>query len=397
MGTARKHKAWAVMVALFVFLGLAALVGVAGCGGDESAVTTTYWRATDTTAAATATTTAERASESQAAPGQSNDGDTAAYEPQTGAIDQALATTALEAVSSQKVISDAQLEVEVEKGKFQTVFDQAMMIAKRYGGYLLSATAYASGEENSLKSGTVAVRVPASSFTEALSDASKLGTLKSESLSTQDVTEEYVDLEARIRNSEANVEHLFALLDLAKTIDEIVHVRSIITSAQEELETLKGRMRYLEEHTSFSTISVTIYEAGVEEEVVPVVEEEKESWGFVAALEDALRYLVKVFNGIIRGLGVLIPVLVVLAIIGYIVYRVWRSSARRKREEEQARKQFGPNSSWRPPAAAVTPNQAGQPVPQGRAAQSGVVAQPEAAPPAGAPAEASPTDEVKGS
>ncbi len=160
MGTARKHKAWAVMVALFVFLGLAALVGVAGCGGDESAVTTTYWRATDTTAAATATTTAERASESQAAPGQSNDGDTAAYEPQTGAIDQALATTALEAVSSQKVISDAQLEVEVEKGKFQTVFDQAMMIAKRYGGYLLSATAYASGEEDSLKSGTVAVRVP---------------------------------------------------------------------------------------------------------------------------------------------------------------------------------------------------------------------------------------------
>ncbi len=137
------------------------------------------------------------------------------------------------------------------------------------------------------------------------------------------------------------MEHLFALLDMAKTIDEIVHVRSIITSAQEELETLKGRMRYLEEHTSFSTISVTIYEAGVEEEVVPVVEEEKESWGFVAALEDALRYLVKVFNGIIRGLGVLIPVLVVLAIIGYIVYRdlaVVRSA--------QAGGRAGPEAVW---------------------------------------------------
>ena len=395
MGTAGKHKTWAV-VALFVLLGLAALVGVAGCGGAESEVTTTYWRGeTASTAAATATTWA--ATDTTAAPGQSNDGDSATYEPRTGAIDQALATTALEAVSSQKVISDAQLEVEVEKGKFQAVFDQAMMIAKRYGGYLLSATAYASGEEDSLKSGTVAVRVPSGSFTEALSDASKLGTLKSESLSTQDVTEEYVDIEARIRNSEANVEHLFALLDMAKTIDEIVHVRSIITSAQEELETLKGRMRYLEEHTSYSTISVTIYEAGVEEEVVPLVEEEKESWGFVAALEDALRYLVKVFNGIIRGLGVLIPILVVLAIIGYIAYRVWRASARRKRDEEQARKQFGPDSGWRPSTTAGTPNRAGQPVSEGRAAQSGVVPQQEAAPPAGAPAEVAPADEVKGS
>ena len=63
-----------------------------------------------------------------------------------------------------------------------------------------------------MKSGTVAIRVPSNSFTQALSDAGKLGTLKNQSLSTQDVTEEYVDLQARITNSEAHVNSLVALL-----------------------------------------------------------------------------------------------------------------------------------------------------------------------------------------
>jgi hypothetical protein len=403
MQAARKHKSWAVIVALFVLLGLAALAGVAGCGGEYEAVTTTYGRGENapTTAGAMTSTTWAAATDTTAAPVQFSDDD-GASEPQSGVVDQALATTALEAVSSQKVISDAQLEVEVEKGKFQTVFDQAMLLTKRYGGYLLSATAYASGEEDSLKSGTVAVRIPSSSFTEALSDASKLGTLKSESLSTQDVTEEYVDLEARIRNSEANVEHLFALLDMAKTIDEIVHVRSIITSAQEELETLKGRMRYLQEHTSFSTISVTIYETGVEEEVTPVVEE-KESWGVVDALEAGLRNLVKAFNAIVRALGILIPILILVGIVAYIVYRIVRGAQRRNREQEQARRQFGPASSWRPPVQGETrvpagqPVGAGQPAPGGQAMNPDVVYQQQTVPPAGASAEAGSDDQVQGS
>jgi hypothetical protein len=361
MLASRAHKGWAATIAVALILGLAALAGVAGCGGEESALPPRAGQYTDTTAGAMTSTTWAAAEYDQS--------EAAATDSFGYGTDQAMAgtLTALEAASGQKIISDAQLEIEVEQGKFQTVFDQALLLADRYGGYLVSSNSYASGEENSMKSGTVAIRVPSSSFTKAVSDASKLGTLKNQSLSTQDVTEEYVDLEARIKNSEAYVESMIALFGKAQTVDEILQVQSVLNYAQEDLEALKGRMRYLEEHTSYSTITMSIYETGVEVT-------SGDDWGFVAALKDGLRNIVKAFNAIIRGLGVLIPVLIVLGIIAWIVYLIARAILRRNRAREQARYQAYPQG-W-----SGQPFQGAPSVPGGAGAQPNTGDEPKATP-----------------
>lgn len=334
----RRHKGWAAALAVVMLLVFAALAGFSGCGGANESVTTTtagsYVRPAATTASP-ATTVAHAGEQSGGAP---------AYDSSTSfgaGVAMAGTLAAMQAASGQKIIADAQLEIEVENGKFQTVFEQALLLAGRYGGYLVSSNSYASGEENTMKSGTIAIRVPSTSFTQALSDAGKLGTLKNETLSTQDVTEEYVDLQARIKNSEAHVNSLVALLAKAKTIDEILQVQSTLTYAQSELEQLKGRQRYLDEHTDYSTITMTIYEKGTE----PVA---LSTWGVGSAFKDALHYVVRVFNGIIRGLGVLIPVLIVLAIIAYIVYRIVLAVSRRNRQKQQTLYQPHPQG-WRPP------------------------------------------------
>jgi hypothetical protein len=344
----RTRRGGMIALAIVVVVVVAVLVGAIGCSAGSSEVTTTYAAsyATATTAAG-AVTTVGRGDEAAGAPAPSAD-----YSSSSGAEGAFTGTlTALAAASGQKIISDAQLEIEVEAGKFQTVFDLALMLATRYGGYLVNSSSYASGEENTMKSGTVAVRVPSNSFTQALSDAGKLGTLKNQTLSTQDVTEEYVDLEARIKNSEAHVNSLVALLSQAKTVDEILQVQSVLTYAQQDLEQLKGRLRYLDANTSYSTITLSIYEKGTE----PVV---ASAWGTGSAFKDALHYVVRVFNGIIRGLGVLIPVLIVLAIIGYIVYRIVMAVARRNRERQQAMYQPRPQQGWGapPPAGFAAPD-----------------------------------------
>ena len=312
------------IVAAFLLLGIAALLGVAGCGEKEEAAAPSEFDSFVSTTAAPATTEFAGG----AAPPYSRESES--YAGTSGTVTAMLST--LEAASGQKVIADAVLEIEVDQGRFEAVFEQARLLADRYGGYLVSSQAVASGEEESLKSGTVVVRVPASSFNRALSDASKLGKVKSEQIQTQDVTEEYVDLEARIANSEAHVKALLALLAKAKTVDEILQVQQTLTYAQQELEQLKGRMRYLQEHTSFSTLTMSIHETGVKVATT-------EDWGVVQALKDALKNFVRAVNAIIRGLGVLIPVLIVLAIIGYIVYRIWRALARRSRERRSAQYQ----------------------------------------------------------
>jgi hypothetical protein len=354
----RRRKAGIVALAIVLVFALAAVIGTIGCGGEFEGVTTTapgsYSRPAAVSTTAAPATTVWRGDESDGAgspsyaPNYSASGD-------TGSTSQALGgtLTALEVAAGQKVISDAQVEIEVEAGMFQNVFSQALLLADRYGGYLVSSNSYASGDDGTMKTGTVAIRVPSTSFAKALDDAGKLGSLKSQNLSSQDVTEEYVDLQARIKNSEAYVNSLEALLAKAKTVDEILQVQSVLTYAQQDLEQLKGRLRFLDEHTSYSTITMSIFEKGTE----PV---EASSWGVGGAFKDALHYLVRVFNGIVRGLGVLIPVLIVVAIVAYIIYRIVATVVRRNRRKQQMTYQQQPQGWHSMPAGPV----------QGQAAQT---------------------------
>ena len=319
------HKGWIGAVAVVLVLALAAALGIGGCAAsksnDEGLSPNTTYAGVMTTAGATTTIVQ---------PGEAGRDETSGVASLTGSGGEFTgALTALERASSEKVISDAQLEIEVETGKFQSAFDQTLLLAGRYGGYVVGSGSQASGEEGTMQSGTIAVRVPAVSFSRALSDAAKLGEVKNRQVRTQGVTEEYVDLQARITNSQAHVRALLDLLARAKTVDEILQVQQVLAQAQQQLEELQGRLRYLDEHTSYSTITMAIYETGVV--VTPPGE-----WGITKAFKDALHNLVGAVNAIVRGLGVLIPVLVVLGIIAYVVYRIWRGAVRRRRERPAA-------------------------------------------------------------
>jgi hypothetical protein len=286
----------------------------------------------------------------------------------SGEIDQSVGGTlvALQTGADQKIIADAQLDIEVQPGEFQAAFTQALLLADRYGGYVVMSSSEASGEDDAMKSGVVSIRIPAGSFDNAVSDAGGLGELKDQVITTQDVTEEFVDLEAHIVIAEARVDALLELMDKAETVQDILTVQEYLTAAQGELEALKGRLRYLDEHTSYSTVTMTIHEVGVE--VVTA-----EGWGTVDSLRSALHNLVGAFNAIVRGLGVLVPILVVLAIVGLIVYFIWRRVAKRRRGQEQAAHQ--PQYGW------------GQPMQTGPAGRAGAeqIDAPQSEPPAGSP------------
>ncbi|MGI5939223.1 MAG: DUF4349 domain-containing protein [Thermoleophilia bacterium] len=325
--TARPFGAWLPVLLLAAMMALA--LGVAGCGDTEDVES-----ATMTTSAVGVTTTAYGRAESDMSTASASS-PTAAAAPadsaKNGSARDDAALAALTTSAGQKVISDAQLDIEVEPDRFEGVFGQALSLADRYGGYLVGSSSQAAGDEAAMKSGTISIRVPATSFTRALADAAKLGKVRSRQVQTQDVTEEYVDLKARIANSKAHVQALLDLLTKAKTVDEILQVQQVLTGAQQQLEELEGRMRYLDEHTGYSTITLTIYETGA------TVIAPSSGWGFTQALKDALHNVVRAVNAIMRGLGILIPVLIVLAIIAYIIHRIWRFAVRRRQEHETRR------------------------------------------------------------
>jgi len=357
-------------LALCVTLLSAAVLLSTGCGSDRESQPVRA--VTETTVAVTTTMAGASSPSSDSAKegGYAESGEDTLYGETPGRLAVTVAQTAFD----RKIISNANLQIEVEKGRFQTAFDQATLLADKYGGYIVSSNASVVSDEDEMRSGTIAVRIPAASMAAALSDAAKLGTVKARGLESQDVTEEYVDLKARLANAEAQERALLDLMGRAKTIDEILQVRQVLTNTQQEIEQFKGRMKFLEEHSSFATIVLTIYEPGT------ITSPEDEGWGFVEALREALRGLVSTINELVVFLGEALPVLVILAVIAYVVYRIVRAVVRRRDARATAEREY-----WAQAATA----QGGQARPLGQAAAQAGQAPPVAQDPSGRGAAAS--------
>ena len=216
-----------------------------------------------------------------------------------------------------RVIKTAALGVTVRPGTFQEKFQEATLVAGRHGGFVSSSNT----AEAKLRSGTIVVRVPASDFETALGDLRRLGRVRSQSVSGEDVTGRVVDLQARLRNWEAQEVVLLRLMAKATTIEDSIVVQRQLQEVQLQVEEIKGQLRALSDQTEFATISLSLSEAGF---LVP----RKDSGGltFGKAWRLAIHGFVAVFAAVLVGLGFLIPIAILglAVLIGVLAFRRFR-------------------------------------------------------------------------
>jgi hypothetical protein len=158
-----------------------------------------------------------------------------------------------------KVIKTASVRVEVARGGFSDALGEATAVAGKYGGFVLSSAL----EGEKARRGSLVIRVPAERFELALADIRDLGTLNRERVSGEDVGQEFIDLEARLRNLRAHEGVMLRLYDRAQTIPESIRVQKEVTSVQLRIEEIEGRLRYLRDQAAFGTISIGLVEVGV--------------------------------------------------------------------------------------------------------------------------------------
>lgn len=134
--------------------------------------------------------------------------------------------------------------------------DQVKEIADRLGGYVVSSTFHGREEE---RRATISIRVPAEKYDEATKELRGLAVeVISESTKAKDVTEEYVDLESKLRNLEATEEQYLTLMEKAKTVDEMLKIQRELSKVREDIEKTKGRMQYLERTSATSLIEIRL-------------------------------------------------------------------------------------------------------------------------------------------
>jgi Domain of unknown function (DUF4349) len=209
------------------------------------------------------------------------------------------------------VIKTGDLRVRVPNGEFRQSVEDVVSIAGRYPGGFVLSTSIGGGEA---RLGTIVIRVPARSFERALTDLEALGQVRSESVTGQDVTQEFIDLEARLRNSRSQEAVLLRLMDEASTVTDTIRVQGELESVQLEIERLTGQLRYLEDQTSLGTLTVSLVEAGAAPKPAGTLQR---------AWKQALENTLGVVAAVIVGAGVAIPV-AVLVLVALVIVRQLR-------------------------------------------------------------------------
>jgi hypothetical protein len=207
------------------------------------------------------------------------------------------------------IIRTADLALTVEDT--EVALNQIRDVANSLEGYLVSTNLYRADDQ---LRGTVSLRIPAESFDVALDRLKALAVkVERENISGQDVTEEYTDLSARLRNLEATEKELLALLtevrERTRNAEDVLAVYRELTSIRGEIEQIKGRMQYLERLTALATINVEL----IPKEDKPIV---VEGWQPVSTLRSALRALVEAGQFLVdAAIWLVVLVLPVLAVI----------------------------------------------------------------------------------
>jgi hypothetical protein len=231
---------------IFTLIILAAVLLLAGCGGARSAAQESPMQPAATAAPAAGAPPLPTYSKDAAI-------EAAAEAP---ARDQGPVnpSQAQQPGGERLVIRNAYLSIEVEA--VSTAETTIRTRAEQLGGYVVSVQT--SGSDADLRS-TIVFRVPAAQFETALSGVEGLARkVFSRSVSGDDVTEEFVDLESRLRNLEATRDRLLDLLTRATRVEDALQVNNALTDVQGQIEQIRGRMQYLRTSAAFSTISVDL-------------------------------------------------------------------------------------------------------------------------------------------
>jgi hypothetical protein len=232
-----------------------------------------------------------------------------------------------------KVVQTANLSITVKDTAAVLEFVQGL--ATQWGGYIVSSTSWREGDQLRAQ---VTLRVPAGQIQDALKQI-KARAIKvdNESISGQDVTQEYTDNESRLRNLRATETELLALLTTAREktgkAEDVLAIFRELTSIREQIEMLQGRQQYLDTMTAMATISVDISPEPIEK---PVVEP---GWKPLKTLRDAFRALTEtgkfIVDALIWLITYVVPVLAVIA--APIILVIWAVRRARRGKNVQSK------------------------------------------------------------
>ncbi len=230
--------------------------------------------------------------------------------------------------ASRRIIRNASLSMTVKDPA--DAQHKASAIVGKLGGYVANAANRRLGNNaDDPLHVSLELRVPADHLDRALADLRKLATgVDSEQIDSRDVTDEYIDLDARLRSQQALEQQYLEILKHAEKVSDAIDVQKQLASVRTEIEKLQGRKRVLDSQIELSTIKLEL------DQEQPLVSASLGSFSksLKHAGADAINVGAALVNGLIRLAGLLLPVFLLLGVPALLVVRLLLRRTRRRNE-----------------------------------------------------------------
>jgi metal-responsive CopG/Arc/MetJ family transcriptional regulator len=214
--------------------------------------------------------------------------------------------------------SDSESTKEIKTGTLSMVLDDLDVamedfedIKNKYSGSITYS--YESGD-GSDRYVTMTLKITSGDFEKVFKEISEIdGEIEYSYVNTSDVTEQYIDLQSRLKNLEAVEVQLVEIMETAETVEDTLAVYSELSSTRSSIEVLKGQIKYLDNQTDYSYITVTFSLSSVGADIT------EDEWKSLGVLKNAFRALLSMLKGFI---DFLIWILV-FSPIGLIIYGIY--------------------------------------------------------------------------
>ncbi len=198
------------------------------------------------------------------------------------------------------------VSITVEKGCFMESWNDITSFSEAIGGKVVNSNYSKNGE---FYNGTITVMVPSNQFDSFINKISEFGKVKNLDIKSEDRTGEYVDLNSRLKVLEAQRDLLLNWLKNAKSVSDMLKIRSQLSSVEQQLETIKGRLNYIAFHVDFSDIHITLTENPHSVSTSPIIIECKHYLNvtilaFIYSVMGMLIILVFILPWLLLGFGI---------------------------------------------------------------------------------------------
>jgi Domain of unknown function (DUF4349) len=218
-----------------------------------------------------------------------------------------------QAPTDRKIIRNGEFTIESKNPTEDQRKIQA--IAESFGGFVVTSEFQQSSD--AVSKVNVIVRVPAAQFQAATDKIRSIGQVLREKISGQDVTEEYVDLEAQLRAKKALEAQFLEIMKQSRKVEEALSVQEKLSDVRTEIERLEGRRRYLENQAALSTVNVTL------QTPAPLIAASQTGfWASVkSSFGNGVDEAVSIVLGLIHFVIVMLPVFVLILLPGGLLLR----------------------------------------------------------------------------